>query len=260
MTTMANQSYACSVCGGATSFPTVMSTNAQGSVDLDLRPPEMQRSTMSTWVQTCPFCGFAAPAIDRPTGVTRAWLSFPEYAGLTEVTGDAPKASLPPLAREFFLAHKCHLADGMIDQAIDNLICGAWDCDDAGEGAAGFARNFRLLAADLMEQMLEELGKPGEGESPEDEQKRQQVVLGIRLRSTDLLRRARDFDRAAAQCSAAKRLLGAADYDRTLMLVAAYEQHLIDAGDTACHTVREAIEAEATLKDILHEIRRAIRS
>ncbi|MBR4908658.1 MAG: hypothetical protein IKZ43_06585 [Acidaminococcaceae bacterium] len=46
MTTMFRQKYKCAVCGAEQEFYGIASTNSFGSPDLDLRPPEMQRSTM----------------------------------------------------------------------------------------------------------------------------------------------------------------------------------------------------------------------
>lgn len=256
MTTMANVPCKCSVCGGTTEFPMVTSTNAFGSPDLDLRPPEMRRSTMPYWVQSCPHCGYAAASIDRPTGVTRQWLSSAEYASVTDVTGDSPKSALPSLAKEFYMAAKCHIADGAMTSAVDNLICAAWDCDDVGDEAVDFARRFRILAADLTEECLPALD---EAEKGEEDEHGQPASIRIRLRLVDILRRAGEFDRASARCSETKRLLSAGDYDRMLALVAAYEQDLIDKGDIACHTMQEALEAEASLSDIIQEIRKRIR-
>lgn len=255
MTTMMDQSYTCAVCGGKTEFPTIMSTNMFGSSDLDMRPPEMRRSTMFTWVQTCPHCGYASSTIDRPTSVTRQWLSSPEYDSLTDVTGLAPEAPLPMLAREFYMSSKCHLADGLKAAAIDDLVCAAWSCDDEGDAAAPFARRLRILAADLTEEVLSEM----EGAEIEDDENGQPEVLRLSLRCIDLLRRAGEFDRAVIQCSAVKRLLSAGDYDRVLSFVAGYEQDLIDKGDTSCHTVQQAVTAEISIGElIIDEARRSI--
>lgn len=256
MTMMENFPYTCSVCGGTTSFQTVISTNAFGSADLDLRPPEMQRSTMPAWVQTCPHCGFAAGQISRETSATREFLASAEYASLTDVTGDAPKATLPVLAREFYMASKCDLADGNDVAATHDLLHAAWACDDAGDAAAGYARRFRVMSADLFEEMLAEV----DAEEADDDDGGQPEAIRVRLMVIDLLRRAGELDRAAARCSETKRLLSTMECDRTLALVTAYEQDLIDKGDTGGHTVQEAVEAEATLRDILDEIGKRIRS
>ena len=53
----------CSVCGETTEQPVLMSTNSWGYPDLDLRPPEMQRSTMHVWIQECPHCGYSFPKV-----------------------------------------------------------------------------------------------------------------------------------------------------------------------------------------------------
>ena len=50
----------CSVCGHTSPQPMLASTNTMGYPDLDLRPAEMQRSTMNTWILECPHCGYAA--------------------------------------------------------------------------------------------------------------------------------------------------------------------------------------------------------
>ena len=50
MTTLDERTSTCAICGGRSKQTVVASTNARGSPDLDLRPPEMQRSTMPYWV------------------------------------------------------------------------------------------------------------------------------------------------------------------------------------------------------------------
>jgi hypothetical protein len=57
MTTLYREKSRCAVCGIATEYTSIGSTNAFGSPDLDTRPPEMQRSTIFAWVQRCPECG-----------------------------------------------------------------------------------------------------------------------------------------------------------------------------------------------------------
>ncbi len=50
----------CAVCGKVSKQIALMSTNAIGYSDLDMRPPEMERSTINTWIQICPSCGYRA--------------------------------------------------------------------------------------------------------------------------------------------------------------------------------------------------------
>src|SRR5689334_17370242 len=50
----------CSVCGTSSRQEVLTSTNCIGSPDLDLRPPQMKRSTMDRWLHECPNCGFVS--------------------------------------------------------------------------------------------------------------------------------------------------------------------------------------------------------
>ena len=243
-----NYPYTCSVCGVTTELHVIISMSMSGSADLDLRPPEPYRSTMPYWVQTCPHCGFAAGEISRDTSVTREWLASEEYASLADVIGDAPRSVLPALAREFYLASKCDLADGNDVDAGYSLMHAAWACDDAGDVAASFASRLRIMSAELFEGMLADV------DAEEGDNDKKTLSIRFRLMDIDLLRRAGELDRAAERCSETKRLLSTMECDRTLALVTAYEQDLIDKSDTDIHTVQEAVEAETTLKDILEEI------
>ena len=79
MTTMFKQKVRCSVCGEESEHLAIGSTNAFGSPDLDLRPPEMQRSTMPHWVQECPKCGYVACVISDKCPVSAEFLKSEEY-------------------------------------------------------------------------------------------------------------------------------------------------------------------------------------
>ena len=57
MTTQSAEECTCAVCGRVSMQGVIMSTNAFGSPDLDLRPPPMERFTIDHWVQECPHCG-----------------------------------------------------------------------------------------------------------------------------------------------------------------------------------------------------------
>ena len=51
MTLIRNVELKCAVCGKNSQQKWLSSTNIQGFPDLDMRPPEMKRSTIDTWVQ-----------------------------------------------------------------------------------------------------------------------------------------------------------------------------------------------------------------
>ena len=65
MTMISTKFQTCYVCGHRSSYELVASTNTFGSPDLDLRPPEMYRSTMHTWIQFCDNCGYSCPDISE---------------------------------------------------------------------------------------------------------------------------------------------------------------------------------------------------
>lgn len=76
----------CAVCGRASEHQVLASTNTMGPPDLDLRPEEMQRSTMNVWVQRCPHCGYCARSIEDETEGAAEYLRGEAYAKLS---GDA---------------------------------------------------------------------------------------------------------------------------------------------------------------------------
>ena len=78
MTTWYHQDVKCHHCGRKSQHNVLGSTNAFGSPDLDLRPPEMQRLTMEGWLQLCPHCGYCAPDLSEEEGNLSA-IEAPEY-------------------------------------------------------------------------------------------------------------------------------------------------------------------------------------
>lgn len=56
------------------------STSTWGYPDLDLRPSEMQRSSMFAWLQECPHCGYVARDIEQThINVAPDFLKSEEY-------------------------------------------------------------------------------------------------------------------------------------------------------------------------------------
>ena len=64
MTTIGEVERTCALCGKTSEQMTLGSTNAMGAPDLDLRPSEMQRSTMYLWIEHCVHCGYTNERID----------------------------------------------------------------------------------------------------------------------------------------------------------------------------------------------------
>ena len=79
MTMIEPKEVKCPICNTIFEIYLLMSTNSMGSPDLDLRPPEMQRSTMDSWVHECPSCGYASVDFDLKPSVTREFIESESY-------------------------------------------------------------------------------------------------------------------------------------------------------------------------------------
>ena len=141
MTTLFDSSFVCSVCGETSEFQVIGSTNAFGPNDLDMRPPEMQRSTMPYWVQECPKCGYVADSIDEEFKLDRSFLTSESYA-----TCDGRRFA-NKLAERFYRAYLIAKALDDKELAFHRLMSAVWSCDDAKD--VKNARECRVVAADL---------------------------------------------------------------------------------------------------------------
>ena len=222
MTIIRSREAQCALCAAKSEFLVLASTNTMGSPDLDTRPPEMARSTMHTWVQRCPHCGYCAshvaerrPKAARAVGrrAYKAQLSDPAY---------------PELANSFLCQALIESAGEDYSAATWVLLHAAWVCDDAGRIEQAIAcreRAAEMLA--LAEEHGQQVGKP-EGAST--------AIL------VDLLRRSGRFEDARQALAA--RPEGIAD--EAVVRVLEFEASLVDQNDTACHTIAEAFGQAAS--------------
>lgn len=212
MTTYFESSATCGHCGKPSKHHVLGSTNSFGSPDLDLRPPEMQRSTMGAWLQECPHCRLVAPELAEPLGKP-ARIASPEYLALLE------DASRPPLARRF-------LAFGLLCDGVHPKDAGyarlhaAWICDDAGR--TDQAVDCRRQAAACWEPLRP--FRPGEAG----------LTDGLVL--LDILRRCGASPAAAAL---ADELATRPDASGVPLQVLEFQRRLLAAGDRAAHTIAE---------------------
>lgn len=182
-TTLFPQNVKCAVCGHESEQDVIGSTNAFGSPDLDLRPPEMERSTMPYWVQRCPECGYCNSSIAEKTSVDNEYLSSKEYKALfAKIPEDSLAASFIRQAR---IAEK----DKDHSAVMLAYLHAAWDCDDA-KNTQG-ANQCRLLALKALDANFKDIVKSFDEDT-------------ITCLKTDLLRRAGKFEEA--QAAAEKRL------------------------------------------------------
>jgi hypothetical protein len=210
MTMLDRESVRCGNCGTTTEHTVLVSTNAFGSADLDLRPPEMKRSTMDTWLQLCPHCGYCGPDISKPPPDATLLRSEAYRAAFRS-------ADYPQLARRFLaFAVAAGLTDPVV--AAQAYLHAAWVCDDAGR--AGQAAESRRRAAESFRRC-----QPFGGDE-------QGITLGAVL--VDVLRRCGLFTQASAECAA---LLEAPSATGIVRKVLEYQQQLIALKDIAGHRI-----------------------
>lgn len=171
MSTIGRENVECFVCKQVSEQDILMSTSAFGSADLDLRPPQMKRSTMPLWVQECPHCGYVADSIDTPTTVDAAILQQEEYVTCSGLSFASP------LARQFYKQHLILLLEQDLDGAFYAALNAAWVCDDCADFQN--AAHCRNLAIDQIDKLVAN----GEGSD------------GLLLQKVDLLRRSCQFER-----------------------------------------------------------------
>lgn len=217
MTTIRDKQLTCAVCGHSNRHTVLTSSNRFGAPDLDSRPPEMLRSTISYWIQTCPVCGYCAPDVSQPPPPGAPDLVHSEDYQTLLKSPDSPR-----LANRF-------LCWATLLDASDPVRAGwarlhaAWACDDAGNEMAG--RSCRLQAVETWQRALN-AGARLLPEAGED-----YAML------TDLLRRAGQFEAAEAVCR--KGLAQAPQ--QPVRAILEFQRGLLARRDTACYTVAEAL-------------------
>lgn len=173
MTTIFRDRKKCAVCGHEHDYTAVGSTNTFGGYpDLDRRPPEMARSTISYWVQECPECGYVSSDISRPSPVSREFLQSEEYRTCGGKTFESN------LAKRFYRQYLIRREQGDTENSFYAILHCAWACDDYEDEEN--AKQCRETAVPLLEEMIH----------ADHEDK-----LIFRIILPDLLRRSGQFER-----------------------------------------------------------------
>ncbi len=136
--------------------------------------------------------------------------------------------SLPPVASSFVCWSLLLEAAGQIADATLTCLYATWLVDDAGIGSA--SQSLRIKATELIKQAQ----RSGTGIDP--------MVGGDEALAVDLLRRAGRFPEARAALEAATYR----EPEPILRMVLNFQQGLIARGDTASHSLVEALTRKPT--------------
>ena len=211
MTTLTKTSSVCAKCGRISTHPDVMSTNAFGPSDLDLRPPEMERSTMYTWVQECPYCGYVAPELSKDAALPDGFLESEAYRSCEG------KNFSSELAARFYRLYLIRKTANEAEYALGAIVRAAWACDDADDRDNAIA--CRELASALVPRAI--------AENPKAEET-------YRMMNADLLRRSGHFAELKEEYQNFR------FSNDMLQKLLAFELQKGEEQDTACYTVRDA--------------------
>ena len=221
MTTFAMYDCACACCGEAVSVPRVTTTNAFGSMDLDMRPPPMQRDTQALEMLECPKCGYCSHDIGQAFNVERTKVMVASAGYRMLVDG-----ALPNLPSRFVRWALVTEAAGRFDLAGDALKEGAWAADDLGDDV--LATELRLRAVAKLD-VFRDGGGLSDGAD--------EWVDALKI---DMLRRAGWWE--AAEVVGRARLAG--EVSDMARQVFGFQLTLIAQHDSACHKVSEVLTDE----------------
>lgn len=161
----------CFLCGKTSEQTILLSTNAFGSPDLDLRPPEMARSTMYWWIQECPHCGYISKNLSQKVKSASELLKLIENDNYLSCDGIVFASEL---AEKFYKYYLINVVKKDYDAAFNAVLHAAWACDDARDTEN--AINCRKKALIEIDKIISS---------------KNEDLLTIRA---DLLRRSRQFD------------------------------------------------------------------
>lgn len=202
----------CAVCGQTSQQPVISSTSTWGYPDLDLRPAEMQRSSMFAWLHECPHCGYVAHNLENELEVSTNLLKTDAY--LT-CEGNDFKSDL---SRRFYKHYMISKAENDHGSEFLSLLHCAWTCDDNDDELAYEIRKLALQSIDKID-----------AESDEENN-------NLMLMKVDLLRRTGQFDKVINDFK------DVTLEDKLLNDIITFQIELAMNKDSECHTVDDALK------------------
>ena len=210
MSTIHKREKRCAICGRISQQTEVASTNTFGSPDLDLRPPEMKRSTMVYWPECCPDCGYTGYDIETRIGISKEFLLSDTYTTCEGIQFTSK------LAIRFYRIYLAAQRVGHHSWATNALLHAAWACDDAGDTENAIHCR-KLLIPYLQKQITAD---PQNAET-------------LMVVKADVMRRAGLFSQLAAEYA------GIAFSENILNTVLAFELNKAAQADKACYTIAD---------------------
>jgi len=146
----------CAICGKHSKHYEILSCCTFGSSDLDTRPSEMSRGTMSEWIQACPYCGYVSYDLEKiPESMFE--IDIEEIMKSNEYKTGKPftfKKS-EKLAKDFYRFYLMHEFADDLEEAFSDIRCAAWDCDDNNDPVNAAA--LRKLGIKIMDKIFENM-------------------------------------------------------------------------------------------------------
>lgn len=210
MTTILEIEQKCPVCGKPSPQRMIGSTSTWGYPDLDLRPAEMQRSSMFAWLMECPHCGYVSGSFRDKTCITQDFLKGEEYLNCRGFEFESG------LAEKFFRAYLIAKKQDDGRESFYNLLHCAWACDDAEDANA---KKIRRLALSYI----------GTFECSEKEER------NLLCMKADLLRRSGQFGLVVEEFRDI--IIGEETYDRVIN----FQIEKSGKSDDVCYTVEDAV-------------------
>lgn len=218
MSTFRDFPYTCSVCGEESTFRVCTSSICFGKPDLDYRPAILARYTVSSVIQECPNCGYAAVRVSEKEDFDRAILSSDEYKNC----GNMGFTSIP--AQQNFRHHLIQKSMGNTFEASRSMLRAAWLCDDEGDDVNSVA--CRKMAIELLDDSI------ARGLIPVDLLERSLLI------KCDMMRRAGLFDELISEYSSPNRPVPLPEN------VISFQIEAAKRGDTARYTFEDVEKEE----------------
>jgi hypothetical protein len=217
VTTIFEEEVTCAVCGSKQTVHEMGSTSSFGPMDLDTRPPPLQRGTMEMWVHECTDCGFVAPELGIASDGAGRIVASADYRAELAKPGRVRQAS------RFVCRSLLDEAAGDLPTAGWRRLHAAWVCDDVANVEE--AREQRRAALELFERARAQ-GKLA----------MKSVAGGDQLLLADLARRSGEFEQALEFCEAGLKIAALPAFVAKLL---AFQRELVLARDVGAHTVAE---------------------